>query len=139
MGYTAIFGGTFNPFHIGHYEMLKALENNENIDEILLLPDKIPPHKTSDYLASDEHRIEIGVLVRPFFNIFQGGKQDADTVTLNTALALCDDLTASVGKGEGCIDFCRCGKLNRQLATPSGEHRLYENVGNSCSSENNAV
>ena len=31
-----IFGGTFNPFHIGHYEMLKALENNENIDEIII-------------------------------------------------------------------------------------------------------
>ena len=59
MGYTAIFGGTFNPFHIGHYEMLKALEEREEIDEIFLLPDKIPPHKVSDYLASDEHRIEM--------------------------------------------------------------------------------
>ena len=35
MGFTALFGGTFNPFHKGHYEMLKALENDSQIDEIL--------------------------------------------------------------------------------------------------------
>ena len=75
--------------------------------------------------------VEIGVLVRPFFHIFQGGQQDADTVTLNTALALCDDLTVSVGQGQGRIKLCRCGKLNRQLATLAGKHRLYKNVGNS--------
>ena len=39
MGITAIFGGTFNPPHIGHYEMLRSLENNTDIEEIMLLPE----------------------------------------------------------------------------------------------------
>lgn len=59
MGLTAIFGGTFNPFHIGHYEMIKTVNELDFIDEILLMPDKIPPHKECDFLADDEHRIEM--------------------------------------------------------------------------------
>ena len=59
MGLTAIFGGTFNPFHIGHYEMLEAINQLDFIDEILLMPDRIPPHKECDFLAGDEHRIEM--------------------------------------------------------------------------------
>ena len=59
MGYTAIFGGTFNPFHIGHYEILTALQNDDEIDEIFLMPDKIPPHKVCDFLADDNIRIEM--------------------------------------------------------------------------------
>lgn len=56
---TAIFGGTFNPFHIGHYEMLSSLNNLPFVDRVLLLPDKIPPHKECDFLASDTDRIEM--------------------------------------------------------------------------------
>lgn len=59
MGFTAIFGGTFNPFHLGHYEMLKALQNDPKIDEIWLLPDKIPPHKVCDYMPLDSDRIKM--------------------------------------------------------------------------------
>ena len=59
MGFTAIFGGTFNPFHIGHYEMLSALQEDESIDKILIMPDKIPPHKVCDFMADDETRIEM--------------------------------------------------------------------------------
>ncbi len=59
MPLTAIFGGTFNPFHIGHYEMLKALNNNPDIDKILVLPDRIPPHKVCDFLADDSIRIKM--------------------------------------------------------------------------------
>ncbi len=59
MGFTAIFGGTFNPIHCGHYEMLKSLQNDQSIDEIWIMPDRIPPHKECDILASDTDRIEM--------------------------------------------------------------------------------
>ena len=59
MSNIAILGGTFNPFHIGHYEMLSALNDIEEIDKIIILPDKIPPHKESDFLADDADRIKM--------------------------------------------------------------------------------
>ncbi len=59
MALTAIFGGTFNPFHIGHYEMLEELQNDERIEKILVMPDSLPPHKTCDYLADGVDRIEM--------------------------------------------------------------------------------
>lgn len=56
MANIAIFGGTFNPFHIGHYEMLRSVCDLDFIDRVFVMPDKIPPHKKCDYLASDTHR-----------------------------------------------------------------------------------
>ena len=59
MAYTAVFGGTFNPPHMGHYQMLEALENSETVEKILLMPDRVPPHKICDFLAADSERIEM--------------------------------------------------------------------------------
>lgn len=59
MSKIAVFGGTFNPFHIGHYKMLECLCSLDFIDKVFLLPDKIPPHKVCDYMPLDEHRIEM--------------------------------------------------------------------------------
>lgn len=66
--YTAIFGGTFNPFHNGHYEMLKALNNDDRIEKILLMPDSLPPHKTAEFLVSDDIRIEMCRIAADDFN-----------------------------------------------------------------------
>lgn len=56
MANIAIFGGTFNPFHIGHYEMLEALCSLSFIDKVFVMPDKIPPHKSFDEAIDDIHR-----------------------------------------------------------------------------------
>lgn len=56
MANITIFGGTFNPFHIGHYEMLGSICRLDYIDKVLVMPDKIPPHKECDYIADDVHR-----------------------------------------------------------------------------------
>lgn len=68
MGLTAIFGGTFNPPHIGHYQMLKALDNRPEIEEIWLMPDRIPPHKVCDFLADDSDRIEMCRIIADDFS-----------------------------------------------------------------------
>lgn len=56
MGIVAIFGGTFNPIHIGHNEIISHLNNISDIEKIILIPTKIPPHKNTDFLADAEHR-----------------------------------------------------------------------------------
>lgn len=63
MANIAIFGGTFNPFHIGHYEILSSLCNLEHIDKVLVMPDKIPPHKDFDNVVDDIHRQNMCALV----------------------------------------------------------------------------
>lgn len=63
MANIAIFGGTFNPFHIGHYEMLSSLCNLGHIDKVLVMPDKIPPHKDFDNVVDDIHRQNMCALV----------------------------------------------------------------------------
>ena len=91
MGITAIFGGTFNPIHIGHFEMLGALEKCEKVNKILILPDKIPPHKVCDYMASDKDRIEMCKIATEKFSKAElcllefkreGKSYSFDTVTL---------------------------------------------------------
>ncbi len=68
MSVIAVFGGTFNPFHIGHYEMLKYVCELEFVDRVFLTPDKIPPHKTCDFLADDNDRIEMCRLIAEEFD-----------------------------------------------------------------------
>ena len=63
MSAIAVFGGTFNPFHKGHEEMLSALCAIDAVDKVLIIPTKIPPHKSVDYLASDDDRLSMCRLV----------------------------------------------------------------------------
>ena len=53
----AIFGGTFNPFHKGHMQMLNAVAELDYVEKILIMPSKIPPPKDADFLADEKHRI----------------------------------------------------------------------------------
>ena len=41
----AIFGGTFNPPHLGHERAIRALIETVKPDRVLVIPDGIPPHK----------------------------------------------------------------------------------------------
>ena len=59
MSVTAIFGGTFNPLHIGHYQIISCLSDLNFIDRILVIPTKIPPHKSFDFAENDKDRIKM--------------------------------------------------------------------------------
>ncbi|MCD7890050.1 MAG: nicotinate-nucleotide adenylyltransferase [Oscillospiraceae bacterium] len=59
----AIFGGTFNPIHNGHLNVIDNVLKELNPDKLILMPTHIPPHKAVKDLASDEARLEMCRLV----------------------------------------------------------------------------
>ena len=65
---VAVFGGTFNPIHKGHTEIIGALNQKPEISKIILMPTKIPPHKTVDFLADELHRINMCNIIASKFN-----------------------------------------------------------------------
>lgn len=55
----AIYGGAFNPVHIGHIEIVKQLTKQFNFDKILIVPSKFSPHKPNNELVSDVDRLNM--------------------------------------------------------------------------------
>ena len=48
----ALFGGTFDPIHIGHLAVARAAERRFHLDEIHFIPTGRPPHKHRPGMAS---------------------------------------------------------------------------------------
>lgn len=45
MLHIGLFGGTFNPVHVGHVELAKSVYKGLELDQFIFIPSKIPPHK----------------------------------------------------------------------------------------------
>lgn len=54
-----IMGGTFNPIHIGHLILAEQALDQYELDKILFMPSKKPPHKVNQPIESDYHRLEL--------------------------------------------------------------------------------
>ena len=59
MGNIGIFGGTFNPVHNGHIRLVETVAQAIDFDRIIVMPDRIPPHKKASELASGEDRLQM--------------------------------------------------------------------------------
>ena len=49
----AIYGGSFNPMHIGHEKIVDYVLNNLNMDKIIIIPVGIPSHRENNLEQSD--------------------------------------------------------------------------------------
>jgi len=54
-----IFGGTFNPIHLGHVQVVREVKVDFDLDKILIIPSALPPHKELDGVADAEDRLEM--------------------------------------------------------------------------------
>ncbi len=54
---TGVYGGTFNPIHLGHIHILKEFIRRLSLDKVLLIPTGTPPHKNTPSLAGAEDRL----------------------------------------------------------------------------------
>jgi nicotinate-nucleotide adenylyltransferase len=54
-----LFGGTFNPIHLGHLRAAVEVQEAFDLDKILLIPSAVPPHKKAQEIAGAEERLEM--------------------------------------------------------------------------------
>ena len=69
---VCIFGGTFNPPHIGHLIMANEVYQALQLDEIRFMPNAIPPHKEAVNLGSTKQRsdmVQLAIQPFPYFSI----------------------------------------------------------------------
>jgi nicotinate-nucleotide adenylyltransferase len=55
----ALFGGTFDPIHLGHLMIAEEAMNSMDLDEVRFLPCRISPHKTDRPPTPGNHRLRM--------------------------------------------------------------------------------
>ena len=55
----ALFGGTFDPVHLGHIHLARLAQTALELDEVRFLPCRISPHKTGQAPANGDDRCEM--------------------------------------------------------------------------------
>ena len=67
-----IFGGTFDPVHMGHLILAEQCRDQAKLDEVWFLPSYIPPHKAGAGVTRFEQRcdmLDLAVAGHPAFRI----------------------------------------------------------------------
>ena len=59
MSRIGVFGGTFNPPHLGHLRLAQAAKAQCALDTVLIMPANIPPHKDAADLISSDDRLAL--------------------------------------------------------------------------------
>jgi nicotinate-nucleotide adenylyltransferase len=58
---TGIFGGTFDPIHVGHLDVAEAARRALDLDRVHVMPARWPPHRAAP-VASASHRYAMAAL-----------------------------------------------------------------------------
>ena len=55
----ALFGGTFDPIHLGHLHLAKIARDSLQLDQVRFIPCKVSPHKSGTQPASPTDRLNM--------------------------------------------------------------------------------
>jgi nicotinate-nucleotide adenylyltransferase len=68
----AVFGGTFDPIHVGHLIIAEIMRHFLRLDQVIFLPAGRPPHKPNQVLTADSDRLamlQLAIADTPAFTI----------------------------------------------------------------------
>ncbi len=69
---AAIFGGTFDPIHLGHLVMAEHVAEAAGLERVLFVPAGRPPHKEGRTISAASHRlamVELAIAGNPRFAV----------------------------------------------------------------------
>lgn len=89
---VGVFGGTFDPVHLGHLILAEQCREQGRLDRVLFVPAARPPHKQEGALTPFERRVEMLALAiagQPAFQIEELEKdRPGPSYTVDTLAAL---------------------------------------------------
>ena len=56
---VGLFGGTFNPIHLGHLRGAEEIREAFGLEEVVFIPAALPPHKVTEKIIEADHRLEM--------------------------------------------------------------------------------
>lgn len=59
---VGIFGGTFDPIHIGHLIVAETIMDEFHLDKVVFIPAAVPPHKLDKQISPAKHRYMMTML-----------------------------------------------------------------------------
>ncbi|MFI5252429.1 MAG: nicotinate-nucleotide adenylyltransferase [Bacteroidota bacterium] len=93
MNKIGIFGGTFNPPHMGHLIVCESILTQEKLHKIIFIPAAISPHKRDRNLAPADHRYQMTKLAihdNPHFEVSDIEiRRGGISYTIDTLESLC--------------------------------------------------
>ena len=66
-----IFGGTFNPIHLGHLRAAEEIRERFDLERVIFIAAAVPPHKEVESGIPGEHRMEmvrVAISGNPYFS-----------------------------------------------------------------------
>jgi nicotinate-nucleotide adenylyltransferase len=93
---VGLFGGTFNPVHIGHLIVARSVFEHLKLDRMVLIPSANPPHKGPEGVADAEDRLamlRLAVADEPGFAVSNCEiERPGPSYTIDTIIAFRQDL-----------------------------------------------
>jgi nicotinate-nucleotide adenylyltransferase len=116
-----IFGGTFDPVHLGHLRLALELKQQLNLDEMRLLPCYLPPHRATPSVSAAQRVEMLRIALRDCTELQLDERELARAKPSYTYDTLCE-LRAEVGKE---VSLCLCMGMD-SFTTLDTWHRWQE-------------
>lgn len=98
---VGVLGGTFDPIHLGHIAAATAAQDALRLDEIILIPSRVPPHRDQPTSASADDRLQMAELAaegRPGWSVSRIEiDREGKSYTYDTLIDLRQTLSLRVG------------------------------------------
>ncbi len=96
----ALFGGTFDPVHLGHLAVARAAAAKFDLGRVYFVPADLPPHKQKRKLTDFQHRFAMLALATAEDKRFVPSLLDAHTGAPNYSVQTVRRLKATLGKSD---------------------------------------
>ncbi len=100
-----LFGGAFNPIHIGHIKMAEAAQREYKLSHVYFIPCGIPPHKPKKEILPAQARCELvkkAIRGNKSFSVLDIEiKKKKKTYTLNTVKEIRETMLSASGTHSG--------------------------------------